>query len=698
MREKAGYSQGESKVSTPEKDRLGPSEIQDLIIQSRITTYKGKSAFKEYSSIYFKEYKNSTEGSEAIKKLKETGGKITYEDIQDSFIDGLNTNLAAAKKIRKLSNYQPEEITRAFTTHFHLLIENIGQIPYKYLPSRLIIKRLIEHPNYFEPNFYGSLINQIKHGGYYNKTSIHRAIYRAPKNAEEILKKNEKIFRDIIAELIEKDPSQKIDYATIQKIVDNEGENAKYTINKNPNNRTDLIMAFGKILDDKVKPLFKMIGLIESQYKELSIVLSKNITPTLSDIQIRCQQTADLILRLSHPITEPTQKQPNEILHKNTQPPKDKLKQEKPLKSKIIPSPSIPELSLRKPEAEKQITPELVPSQSIDSNDLTIQEKIDKIKTQKLDNSFAQDWVVEYYVIKYPDLTEEEIIKKLKDTEDEMVEWKHTLVNKNFIDNWILKYFIVHYPDDYENRYEEAQEAYTKLFVKFGLIKGFTTTNTLKNIVVYHYQNRDKYIETGIRLYSELYEKFSNEKLVNSNPSVINRYIIRNFDNPFDNPTEDLKNACRNFVSLLKKATKNPKDLFHSDNKTELSTEKYLRLLFENYPINTINSIPKIEDAYQKLRMQFETDTFFEDYKILALKFVAITSTEKPILGYTKLKRKLSEIIDFHNQYELGRDYVLSTYLMHPDYASSLIELKLPIELRGKYRKQVSTKNFNLKT
>lgn len=696
MERKAGVLPRDPNIPSPETDRLNSLEIQDLIIQSRIPAFKGKPEFIEFSKTYFEEYKQSSEGSKAITKLKLYGGKITYEDIHQYFIGGLTTNLAIAKKIDKISNYQSEEITQAFTLYFHLLVENISQISNENLPARLVIKQLIEHPNYYKPNFYNLLIDNIREDGYYNKTSIFNAILKKPRIAEKTLKNNEIIFKDIITTLLENNLSAKIDYSAIRKLVDNEGKNARNSINKEPNNRTNLIKDFETLLDKKLSPLIELMTrqtkLIEKLIENLPGTESRRNETTIPSITPRCHKDAQYILSLTH---QTELEKPNDSKPTQTQPTEVNLKQEKQLKSKIVPPLLIPILSSKKPEAEKQINPELVPSRSIDSNDLTIQEKIDNIKTQKSDNSFAENWVIEYYVINYPDLTEKEIIKKLKDTEEEMVEWKHTLVNKNFIDNWILKHFIICYPDDYENRYEEAQKAYTELFVKFGLIKGFTTTNTLKNIVVYQYQNRNKTIETGIRLYSELFEKFSKEKLVNSNPSVINQYIIRNFDNP----TEDLKNACQNFESLLKKTTKNPKDLFHSNNKkTELSPEKYLRLLFENYPINTINSIPKIEDAYQKLRMQYETDTFFKDYKILTLKFVAITSTEKPILGYTKLKKKLSEIIDFHEQYELEKDYVLSTYLMHPDYASTLIELKLPIELRKEYKKQVSKKNFNLKT
>lgn len=144
----------------------------------------------------------------------------------------------------------------------------------------------------------------------------------------------------------------------------------------------------------------------------------------------------------------------------------------------------------------------------------------------------------------------------------------------------------------------------------------------------------------------------------------------------------------------MKNATENPDNIFHSENKSEFSSEKYLRLLFENYPIDTINSIPRIKQAYQQLYSQFENDDFFGNYKILALKFIAITSTERPVLGYTKLKKKFIQIIDFHNRYGLERDCTIEAYLKHPAFAPALLEQKIQFDLRKRYKKEISQKNF----
>jgi len=496
------------------------------------------------------------------------------------------------------------------------------------------------------------------------------AILRKPKQIKQYLDMNKQTF-DLVIERLKKDkPDQPIDYTSIRQFVDNGGGKE----NQNP-------------------------------YRDL---LEQTYIPP--DKQTSCQQSAQLISSLSHSTPESAErsskKTKQQLLEKIRSLEEDKRLQaeENERLSRALTTATlalearqITPVLTRNTQKEKPPTIKLTPYPPIDhvssKYSTPVQQKIDKIKNAYLDNSFAQDWVIEYFVTQYTNETAEELIEKLKETEKEMVEWKHTLVNKNFIDNWILKLFIVYYSNDYENRYEEAQKAYTDFFMRFGLIQGFTTTDTLKKIVLHYYQHRDQAIETGIRLYSELFEKFSKKKLVNSNPSVINRYIIRNFNNP----EEDLKKACKDFDTLLKNATKNPDSFFHGAQKFEFSPEKYLRLLFENYPANTINSIPKIEEAYQVLKSQFENDDFFEEYKTLALKICAITSTEKPVLRYTKLKKKLSEIVDFHNKYGLKRIDVLGTYLTHPDYAFSLIALKLPIELREKYKKEVRMKNFDLK-
>lgn len=695
MRIEAGISPSEPIVSTPEKNRLSPSEIQDIITKSHLGTYRNEKKYKYIviSQNFFEEYKKSPEGLDSINRLTNTVKGITEQEIQQSFISGLSKSLSIAESIPELSDYQPNDINQSFAHRFHLIVESFERVSSLFPPSKSMTKKIIEHPNYVEPNFYEYYANQIKEDSYYCPSNIGLPLWQSPRTARKKLEQNNKIFESVKKTLEQKNPTEKINYWSVRTLVEQKGTKAINIASKNP---TEYYITPKKTIkkDKNTSQIVTETRSLETEKRKLE---TKNKTLTTTSDKLK---TENLNLRKQRGCLKKENrslKSQITALQKRIERLSGTLKERKNSSPKIIPD----DLVLR--GQTTQIIPKenatettLTPSHPIDkisSANLTPEQikKIKKIKSKTLNNNFAQDWIIEYYVIKHPDQSEQEIIQKIQDTKVKMDEWKGTIANKNFIDDWILQHFIVYYPQDFKNRYEEAHKAYTELFAKYKETKkGFTTTDTLKKIVVYYNQNRDKAIETGLSLYSKLDEKFSKTKLVNFNSAIINRYIIRNFDNP----AENLKQACQDFDSLLKKASTNPDDFFNSNLKFEIYPGKYLQLLFENYPIDTLNSVSKIENVYQKLSSRLKNDSFFGNYKTLALKIIAITSTEKPTLCYEDLKKQFKNLTHFYSNYGIEEDYVFKMFLMFPNIASSMIEAKIPAELRGDYKRQIKRLNI----
>ena len=552
MKEKAGLS-GEPHIPPLETKRLNPSEVQQIITRSNFDTLETKTPIdKEFSPNFYDEYYNSTAGSENIKKLIKNGRNITAEDIRQSFIIGLNADLIVAKKIPELSNYQPEDIAKSFTTHFSLFVESISRISTNNPVSKAIIKQLIERPNYFKPNIYEEYVKQISPESYYTKTNIYESIVETPKNVN-LLKSNSDIFEYIINTYKEIDSPLTINYRGLREIVEKLREVAINTVKESP----EIIYLS---LDGKEDPRIREIKKI--------------------------------------PISKPT----NNRVNLDT------------------------ELTIKKYLKEYLLALKLTPSHPIDHN------------------------------ISSQNLTTEQQQKLVKD-ENILDEWKSTL-SANFNDSWILKHFIIYYPNDYKNRYDEAKNAFDKLRTKYNKYE-FATPDILKDIVVYYFENADNATNKGIYLLADLKKDFLETKLIDSKPSSISKYIIRNFNNPAD----DLRNANEQFNKLLKNATENPDDFFHSQSENEIRSETYLRLLFESHPIETESSIPKIKDVYEQLQTEFENDDFFEKYKNSFLKKIAILSTGKPVLNYHKLKSKIQGIANKPENQEIPFQKILTLFL-----------------------------------
>ena len=736
MRIEAGISPSEPIVSSPEKNRLSPSEIQDLIYDRHLESIKYPSVtIKKDSLGFYKEYKEKPEGINTIDKLKALCRNLTNEDIQEYFVGGLSTNIVVAKRIPELSGYQQKDFAEAFFTHFSLVAQSINRIYEKSVqtPSKIIIKQLIKHPNYFKPNFYESLVRQLKNDGYMNKTSIIRFMLASPKNAEETLGKNNTTF-EIIKNILKKnDPKSTIDYGKLRQLVDTQNDKAIDTVNKNPINyyltlnqqekkvqkvHNALIEKVEELLTQRIDPLVRLLSPLVRNNSSLNSQPDTLIVPVYPDISARCQEAARKISESHHPIPELSLEKPSEISAKTAisltkeqkstatinslkekirylEKENQKLSKNSSIRitaleinkqqleatindfqrqvrslteknqrlSKALsikatnpdntpltqptPTPDIrvnfePKIPTEQTQKEETLTPTLVPSHPIDyvsSANLTLEQKqkIEEIKAKNLNDSFTQDWVIEYYVVNYPNNPE----KKLEEDLNKLIAWRETLSDENFKDSWILRHFIVYYPNDYKNRYLEAQNAFKDLKSKFGE-KEFATPDILKNIVVYYYENRIDAVQKGILLLKELKKEFFGTELIKSNSSKISRYIIRNFNNP----VEDLRKATEQYNLLLKNAIETPGDFFHSQGENEFSSDDYLQLLFESYPMPTESSIAKIKDAYQKLQTQFSYDNFFGKYKKSALKKISISSTEKFALGYFKLKRIIEKDVD----------------------------------------------------
>lgn len=660
MRREAGISPSESIVSAPEKKRLSPSEIQDVITRSHLGIYRNenKSPREDTSSKFFDEYKTTPDGSQTIEKLTKIIPTLTAEEIQQSYISGLSKNLFVAGNIPKLllSNCQEKDIADAFAHRFSLVVESLGRVSAIFPPSKSIAKQIIQYPNYLEPNFYEFFVNQIKEDGYYCRANICFYLNRSPKHAKKNLEQNNEIFESIIKLLAGKKSTLVINYPKIRIKVGQQQGKAINIISKAPDDyfvdikekeeikkektvkdekiskliseKKDL-QSENRILKAEIKELLAAKRKLDAEKKNLisqidqlknKIVKKENENKTIAfdDIKTRCHQAGELISASHHP---PTYTNPEASKNNVYQQPKrhTKLTQEEILLAR-----------------------EFVPSHPIDhvsSENLTIeqQNKIEKIKAKNLKDSFAQDWVIEYYVIHYPDNTEE----KLEEDLNKLIAWKETLLDEEFKDNWILKHFIVYYPDDYKSRYFETKKTFNRLKRDFPK-EGFTAPDILKYITVYYHKDHTKAIKKGILLYEELKKEFLETELIKSNSSKISRYIIRNFNNP----SEDLRKATEQYNLLLKNAIETPGDFFHSQGENEFSSDDYLQLLFESYPMPTESSIAKIKDAYQKLQTQFSYDNFFGKYKKSALKKISISSTEKFALGYFKLKRIIEKDVD----------------------------------------------------
>lgn len=750
MERKAGILPTEPGVATPEINKLSPFEIQQLISNVHPDSIRGpKTAFSESNLPFFEQYLERPEVSEAIELItkenkkttnKRTDNNPTKEEVKKYFITGLNAEIAVAKKIPRISNYEREEIAEAFIIYFSLFAQSISRIPVQSKPSKIAIKQLIEFPNYFEPNFYESLIIQIKHDSYYKSTNIFRALSTSPKNAKDTLEKNSQTFEYIKSILAVENPIGKIKCTAVRKLVERKGEEATDIFRKNlskyylKSNRKENIVQPNKekiITREKISKLqTEVLQLktttkclererrsLEQKKKSLEIQnralekekrsleqknqkLSQALTAKTASLETKQQELRATIESLRKRLKSLTQR--NQRLSGTTSirttTPDNKKSPIQPTRTSNFRVNLGPQAQTEKTQKEKEeelLTLKLLPTPPIDyesSKDLTEEEeqqkKIDGIKDNKKGDSFAEEGVIKYYVIHYPDNTEE----RLKEDKIKMSRWKTAIsLNRNisgdFKDDWILKHFIVYYPDDYESRYLEAEKAFSDLKSNTKGNKGFATVDILKKIVLHYYENRVKALEKGRLLYDKINEEFSDSNnFVNSNSSVINGYIIRNFDNP----EEDLRIASEQFGLLLKDAINNNSDFFHSDGNNEISSERYLRLLFQYYPTYSVSTVAKIENVYQTLDIGLKDDDFFGDYKKFVLKMIAITSTEKPVLGYEKQKYKFTRLIELYKKYNIDRNSVLRQYLLFPNFASTTLDQRIPFVYREEFQKELA--------
>ena len=668
MRKEAGNSLHKTGVTTPEiKSRFGPSEIQHFIAESHITPYQEqKTIFKKYSLVYFEEYKNSPEGIETIKVLKRNIEDLTTEEISRYFINGLNTNIAVSKRIPQLTDYKQEEVVQGYKTFFFQTTESINRLSDSDKPSKFILKQLVEHPNYFAPNFYESLIKQIEPDSYLNKTSIFRAIYRAPKSAEQILKNNNQTFERIKSALLNKKPIPVIDYAVIRQVVDQEP---------------------GKDVDSYIDSIY-----------------GYSINLTTDDLAAKCRKAAHTISLLTHPIpdsgykpkeTRKYTKRPknetnqqiikletklqeqNRLIQSLRRKIRDMTKKNQKLSQDLTAKNKVPDqlqtsssrinldsrLSTVQPQKEKPSIINIVPSHPIDyviSEKLTIEQlhTIEDLKAKKLDNSFAQDWIIEYFVVHYPDNPEE----KLREAEKTLIKWKENLSNDDFKDNWILKYFITYYPNSYNDRYVKSETAFKYLTAKYSNYE-FANPNFLKHVAIYYCDKRTEAMERAKQLYFELKNKFLTTELINYNFSILTLYIIRNLNDP----ENDLIKANNLFRLILDESIKDSKNIFHSNGKNELKTEEYLRLLFTTSPLPSNSLINNIQKAYQQLETVYADDDFFGEYKKFVFKKIAILYTEKPILNYNKYVFSINYRLNRTKNEGVDRNIIIQRFLGIPE-------------------------------
>jgi hypothetical protein len=314
------------------------------------------------------------------------------------------------------------------------------------------------------------------------------------------------------------------------------------------------------------------------------------------------------------------------------------------------------------PQKEKPSTTKFIPSHPIDFvslEKLTTEQlqKIEEIKSKNLDNSFAEDWVIEYFVINYPNNT----VEKLKEAEKTLIEWKEKLSNEDFKDNWILKHFIVYYPKSYDDHYVKSEIAFIYLTSKYGNYE-FANSNFLKHFAVYYYNNRTEVIERAKRLYYELKNKFLTTELINYNSSILTLYLIRNLNDP----ENDLKNANTLFKLFLEKAINDQNNFFYSSGKDELKTKDYLRLLFSVSPLPSNSLINNIQKAYQQLKTEYIDDDFMGKYKNLAFKKISILFSEKPVLNYKKLVLAIQKDLSNPLNRGIDRNDIIQIHLCIP--------------------------------
>lgn len=699
MSVEAGNPQDKSIFGSPEKERLSSSEIQEIITQSHRSIYRDgrRLTYEQISLDFFKEYENSPDGPKTIEKLIEIAPKITAEEIQQSYISGLSKNFSVVENIPKLSDYQPEEIAQAFTHRFNLIIESFSRISKIFPPSKTIIKQIIEYPNYLEPDFYEYFIKQIKEDGYYCKANICLYLIQSPKFAKEKLEQDSETFEIVKQLLITHNPTQTINYTDVRKGIEQQGKKFISIINKDPDNYyltlkeveqkekqkngiTEKDETISRLLQDK-KTLLSERRTLKAENSEAQATI-RNLNAKYANILAAVHKLKEInktllserrTLKAKSLEVETTIRKleaEKKVLQKQRTRSKSADRTPNKETKNIFPKEIIPRAqdnqnTLQSTKNEVSVEHRFIPAHPIDyvsSKNLTAEQQIRDIKEKSLANHFSQDWVIEYYVRKYSKYTNEELIEKLIHDEEIIINWKDTLLNKNFKDDWILEYFLVYYPGDYKNCYFEAEKAFNYFREKFPN-KNFTTTDILKKIVVYYYQDRTEAIEIGCLLYTELEKEFAKTEFVKSNSSVINRYIIRNFDNP----AEDLRNAIKQFNLLLSNTLKDSDNFFLGLDKTEINTENYLRLLFEHHPTEPESSIGKIKDVYKYLKIHFENDSFFGDYKELAFKIVAISSTEKPDLGYEELKSKIKSAINATENKKIDRNDVIRIYLSYSE-------------------------------
>ena len=661
MGKEAGNSQSEPIVPTPKKEILSPSKIQDIITKSHRSIYRDgrRSTYEQISLDFFKEYENSPDGSEAIGKLIENVKKITTKEIEQSYTSGLSKNFSVVENIPELSDCQQKDIAQAFADRFYLIVESFCKISKIFPPSKTIVKQIIEYPNYLEPDFYEYFVSQIKEDGYYCKANICLYLIQSPKYAKEKLEQDSETFETIKQLLTTHEPTQKINYTNVRKGIEQHGKKFISIINKDLDSyyltpkEVEQKEKQEKGITEKDETISRLLQDKKTLLSERRTLKAKNVEAQATIRNLEVEKKALQKQRTRFKSDTAPKKETKGIFHKD-----------------LILRNQDNQNTLQSTQNELSVEHRFIPSHPIDHispKNLTTeqQQKISDMKKEKrLNNHFSDDWVIEYYVIKYSKYSNEELIEKLIHDEKIMVQWGNTLPNKNFKDDWILKYFLVYYPSDYKNCYFEAEKAFNYFREKFP-DKDFTTTDILKKIVVYYYQDRAEAVETGCLLYTELEEEFAKTEFVKSNSSVINRYIIRNFDNP----AEDLRNAIKQFNLLLSNTLNDSDNFFLGLDKTEINTENYLKLLFEHHPIQPESSIGRIKDVYKYLylKIHFENDSFFGDYEELALKIVAISSTEKPDLGYEELKSKIKSAINATENKKIDRNEIIRIYLSYSE-------------------------------